>query len=188
MDKEELKKKASAFGKKALEVGKVVGKFSLEAGKEIAQEALIVGQSIANDLDKRDIDSAEKAANNKRWDSLSGTWHSKKIFPQAFEDVETQLRMPYIPKIGVHADNSISRITADSTWHEDITGFEKVDHTVFLQLDFRPEGTGTIVDYAWTVVDFPKGIHAKKIVRTLNSWCEAVLEKDTSAPAPLERD
>jgi hypothetical protein len=188
MDKEELKKKAAAFGKKALEVGKVVGKFSLEAGREIAQEAVIVGQSLAKDLDKTAKNFEENSVNNKRWDSLQGVWHSKKIFPQAFEDVQTQLMLPLGAfKIHVHADPTISRITADSNWNEDIPGFPNSPHSVFLQLDFKPDGSGTVVNYLWTVIDFPKGLHTKQIIRALNSWCEMVLEKDTSEPAPLER-
>jgi hypothetical protein len=80
MDKEELKKKAAAFGKKALEVGKVVGKFSLEAGKEIAQEAVIVGQSIAKDLDKTAKNFEENSVNNKRWDSFRASGTRRRFF------------------------------------------------------------------------------------------------------------
>jgi len=181
MDKEELKKKALEFGKKAgkkaLEVGKVVGKYSLEAGKEIAKEAAIVSKSLTDDADKLSKTMAEKNVNNKRWDAREGSWHSTKIFPQAFEDAETQLRYPIgTHRINVHADPSICRITVDANWNEDIAGFPNSLHQVNLILDFTASPTGTDVNYAWTVHDFPKGLHTGALIRTINSWMEMVLE------------
>lgn len=183
MDKEELKKKAALFGKKALEVGKVVGKYGAEAGKEIAKEAVVVGKALGQELGKSVQKFEEDQQKKAKWSLRQGSWQSKKILPQAFEDVQTQLRYPIgANRMNVHADSTIGRITAECSWNEDIGGFPNSYHQVNLQMDFTAGSDGTSVTYAWVVTDFPKGLHTNQIIRIVNMWMQEILENPDSIP------
>lgn len=183
MDKEELKKKAALFGKKALEIGKVVGKYSVEAGKEIAKEAVVVGKGLGQEIDKGMQKLESEQQKKAKWELRQGTWESKKIFPQAFDDVQTQLRYPIGDRrMNVHAEPTNCRITADCSWNEDIGGFPNSFHQVNLQMDFVPAADGTTVRYAWVVTDFPKGLYTNQIIRIVNMWMQELLENPDSIP------
>lgn len=171
MDKSVLKAKASNLGKKALAVSKTV---VTEAGKAV----FVVGKEIVSSLETIAQSIETNAANKERWQRLEGSHHSELVFPEAFENVEGVLRHPIgSHRFSVVTDPNTLKVSANTSWSEDLPGFPHSYHQLDLQLEFEinPAG-GTDVKWNWLVTDFPKGLYASQIIRITNSWIEAALD------------
>lgn len=167
MDKEELKKKALNFGKKALDVSKSVAK------------------KVADETDKAVKDWEKKQAENRLLEKRNGFFISKRDFPDLFNDIEKQLRRPLGGQwYSVRPDPDSCEIVAVTSYTERVnSAFPKAERQLTLTINFEPVDFGTNIYYDWHVYEVPPGgFLTNSTIRLTNGWIKQIAEW----PAPEE--